>query len=327
VQSLGMPRGRPHQTAAQARDQTLYKLLSALVDHPDGLRFKDWSTAAGVHTDTVSARLPELIEAGLVRKEDKFYKITDKVGVDELDKSSLLKHINESREFASYGGESPMVVSAFPPLPVTLVPRLGNYVEQSLMAFWLQYAASRHWIDARYLTGELPVNGLVDELRRKLPRGVQVLAFSMNYDRVRSGLSKKYVSQILTSFKNSEWGRVPVPERLVMESRALEFLRQKKRVELTDAAEHLEMSIEEAEHLLDGLVDWGASTTQLSERDEQGNPKVVGFPLHLTLSSINPFLTKTEVRKRKYYSPTDAWSQSWIRPGGDIKDLTPRKQA
>jgi hypothetical protein len=326
-----MPRGRYRQTAAIAKEETFRRLLGALAERPEGLRFTDWWRVAGVHKDTLSSWIPQLREAKLVEKVDRIYRLTEDVGLKGYKKSHLLRRITESTSFCFVGGGSALdpaddlIVKstdayAFPPTWLDFL-EIKDLIHRRFMAFLLHRLASHHRIDPRYLTGELPPGGLLRALTEKLPKGTQVLAFTLDFDAMRTLMNEQYLSDLLRFLEQSQ--DMTEINRLALEAKAITFLKTgQSSGELSEIAEHIKIDEKKAEEILDGLVlaSVPASTpTSMNIYDEQGNelrtvplwpqPKRVkrwrGQEVSVEVKQSRRYLHKLTVGKRIYYSLID----------------------
>jgi len=260
-----MPRGRISQSNEKAEKVTFIRLVNALAEHPYGLRFTDWLTVSGVHRDTLSRWIPKLIESDIVEKVDHIYRLTKIIGIKWFKKGRLLRNIDDSRNFCVVGGEwsgslnpadnvrlKSTIGYAFPTTGLDFL-EIKNQIHKRFMAYWLYRMANFFEIDPRYLIDELPKDELIKVLQEKLPTGTQVLAFSIDFDKIRELINVNYISDILNFLKEADYA--DKIHRLALEKKALVFLENRKSpCKLPEIAENLKIDQKEVEQILDSLL-------------------------------------------------------------------------
>jgi len=98
-----MPRGRGKQNVQQAKSDSVQRIETVLKETLSGLHFNELKRKTGLHQDTLSIRLKELIEEGIVRKDGKKYRLSQ-LGDWDLEKRELIDSIESSRNFIVTGG-------------------------------------------------------------------------------------------------------------------------------------------------------------------------------------------------------------------------------
>ena len=120
-----LPRGRTGQTVEEAKRDSESRILKALASHPNGLTFTELKKSTGLHQDTLTNRLDELVGLGLVKKVDRLYLISQ-TGFLERDKQELLRYIDKTGSYTVSLGRG---AEASPKLPIEHVvyPSLTAY--------------------------------------------------------------------------------------------------------------------------------------------------------------------------------------------------------
>ena len=215
-----MPRGRAGQDPYEAKDDSVQRILAALKSNPDGLRFKQLKTVTKLHQDTLTIRLRELVEDGVVIHSGKLYKISS-TGEDDLSRRQFINQIDSTGGMVVVGGRDDSslfrdedvilkstVGYAFP----AISPGVVGSVRRVLHKYWMLHVmtnlASQHKIDPRCLTGEKPLEDMVDELRSSLTKGKLVLAFLIDQAELKERLNLEYVQEILRLAKVEDDNRI-----------------------------------------------------------------------------------------------------------------------
>jgi len=250
--------------------------------------------------------IPELLKEKLVEKVDRTYRLTERVGYDEFQKNLLLRTIEDSSLCVS-GGEGSGSVNpaddvrlkstvgyAFPGVWFSFLSSIQDLVHENFMAYWLYMQADQFKIDPRYLTGELPEDELLSILREKLPKGIQVLAFSLNFDKIRELINEEYISDILRFLRSNYMVEI---DKLALEIKALTFLKNRRSpCELPKIAEHLNTDLEQAEYILDRLViDYSSPPRERLIKDRKGQK------IKIRLEKAKSYLKKTIIGNHIYY--------------------------
>ena len=109
-----LPRGRTGQTIEEAKRDSESRILKALASHPNGLTFTELKKSTGLHQDTLTNRLDDLVGLGLVKKAGRLYLISQ-TGFLERDKQELLRYIDKTRSYVVSLGRG---AEASPKLPI-----------------------------------------------------------------------------------------------------------------------------------------------------------------------------------------------------------------
>jgi hypothetical protein len=258
--------------------------LRALNANPGGLRFKDVKHLTGLHQDTLAIRLRELVDMKLLQQDGRRYRI-NKDGTENLHKRQLISQINASSSLVVVGGPEAGSIHpgddtilkssmgfAFPAAPVDMVGHLSGVVHKYWMLHQLVTMARKHLIDPRCITGEAPIEKLVESLRQNLTRSSQVLAFMIDQEQLRSLLNPEYVREILRIAKVEDESHIETADsqfmnrfrRYGMEYAAIQFLEKNQKSPLQAIAEHLKIPSNEAEQLLDRLEE--AAPREMQQR-------------------------------------------------------------
>jgi DNA-binding transcriptional ArsR family regulator len=100
----------------EAKRDSESRIFKALASHPNGLTFTQLKQSAGLHQDTLTNRLEELVRLGLVKREEvrRVYLIS-RTGFLEREKRELLRYIDRTN---SYVVSLARGADASPKLPV-----------------------------------------------------------------------------------------------------------------------------------------------------------------------------------------------------------------
>lgn len=294
------------KTAEEAKLETQIKVFSSLEKNHHGLRFTDLWKDARIHKDTLATVIPRLLRSKVVEKVNRMYRLTD-LGIQKSYKILLLRKIEECEsELISYEGSSvnaaeevrdkSTISYSFPAIPVEFT--VEELVHRKYLAWWLYQNAGHNKIDPRFLTGELPMEDLVRTLKNKLPEYSQILAFLLDFGKIRDLINEEYVSDILRTLKSSPY--MDDVRRLAREEKVLEYLEHKESyTSISKIAEDLVKSPKETEEILDRLVDKSSQQKRFA-RTLRG-----GAELRVRLGPGKSFLEKRTVKKLVYYRIID----------------------
>jgi len=140
-----LPRGRAEETPQEAKRVSENRIFQALAAKHDGLRFNELKQMTGLHQDTLSNRLRELVAIGAVGKVKRTYQISP-MGLWERDKRELLYYIEKTKSHVIIlPGESSQPVKnviypsitgyAFPAVPPPFLKRLATTFHEQLFCF------------------------------------------------------------------------------------------------------------------------------------------------------------------------------------------------
>jgi len=204
-----LPRGRARQDPYEAKDDSIQRILTALKENPEGLRFRELKKLTRLHQDTLTVRLEELVNEEVVKHPGKLYRISSH-GEDDLSRRQLISQIDstagmvvvgEHDNSSLYADEDVIMNStvgyAFPAISPGVVGDLRKVLHKYWMLHLLTNLASHHKVDPRCLTGEKPEEKTVDELRSSLTSEKLVLAFIIDRGELKNRLNLEYVEEIM----------------------------------------------------------------------------------------------------------------------------------
>lgn len=204
-----MPRGRLKQDPYEAKDDSVRRILVVLMTKPDGFRFKELKKLTGLHQDTLTIRLNDLVEQEIIKHPGKFYKISSK-GEKDLFKRELVGLIESAGTLVSVGGpddaslyldEDVILKStlgyAFPAISAGVVGSLRRILHKYWMLHLVTNLASHGKIDPQCLTGDKPLENVVNELKASVAGTKLVLAFTIDQAELRKRLNLEYVQEIV----------------------------------------------------------------------------------------------------------------------------------
>jgi hypothetical protein len=333
-----MPPGRGFNSPAEAKRDSLKAILRALQDKNDGVRFKEIKSETGFHQSTVSARLKDLIKSGSVEYDpiNKVYRISSD-GLNDLESRELLEVINNSSQMilGSKGGGSvyldedliikSSVAFSYPAIKLTSLGYLKRIIHKYFMLYYIHDLARNHLIDARFLTGDKPLGGLVESLREKMVDKKQVLAFKLDLGKVSEHLSLEYLREVLRVASVEDETGVQSPHTrgvgyfglwrdYAVQERVLEFIGDQGRASIGQVCELLGVEELEAESILDEFLAKGPSGMEVIDNagnlissvnigSEEVEVDVSGESLiKLRITKGRPFLVKSVDKEGIYYS-------------------------
>lgn len=273
-----MPLGRDNKTPKEAKEDSIKAILKALTRNPAGMRFNKIKSETQFHQSTVSARLKELINSKFVEYDpiNRVYRIS-RSGFNDLETRELLEIIEKSSRMilGSKGGGSlnpiedlilkTSVGYSFP----AIKPASLGYLKRILHMFFLLHVlhdlARSHVIDARVLTGEKPLSGLVESLKGNLGDKNQVLAFKIDLGKVAELLSVDYLSELVRIAKLEDeiglqvlGGNVikyyDLWKKYAEQERVLEFIEEQGMASILEVSELLGVDEKMVESILDELL-------------------------------------------------------------------------
>lgn len=178
-------------------------------ENPKGLRFTDLKQLTGLHQDTLTVRLNESVEDGTVHLDDKLYAISSE-GDDDLSRRRLISQIvsaegmvavGEAESASMYPDEdvvlNTIVGYGFPAISPGVVGALRRILQKYWMLHLITTLASNHKVDPRCLTGEKPVEDMVEELKSAMTSKALVLAFLIDQRELRNKLNSEYLKEII----------------------------------------------------------------------------------------------------------------------------------
>jgi hypothetical protein len=173
------------------------------------LRFKELKKLTGLHQDTLTIRLDDLVEQEIIKHPGKLYKILSR-GEDDLFRRELISQIESAGSLVTVGGpddaslyvdEDVILKStlgyAFPAISPSVVGSLRRILHKYWMLHLLTNLASHGKIDPRSLTGERPLENVVNELKASIGVAKLVLVFTIDQAELRKRLNLEYVQEIV----------------------------------------------------------------------------------------------------------------------------------
>jgi hypothetical protein len=210
MQVLSLPRGRIRQDPIQAKADSIIRIESALQANPRGLRFQELKRHTRLHQDTLAIRLPELTDTGQVRKEGRYYLLSEN-GFEDLDKLRLLEAIAACSGFSMSGPGMSLTPSedvilrsslgfAFPGIPPDSLRAIMTIVHKYWMLQLIRFMINNRMIEACRLTPDsidLDTVKIVSEaLKHHMPKE-QILAFRINRDELAARINVEYLRELL----------------------------------------------------------------------------------------------------------------------------------
>jgi len=323
---------------------SIHRIQESLFARKEGLRFSEIKKQTGLHQTTLSKRLKELLSFGYVGYDPikRVYSVSDKTRYDDLETRELLRLIEESVGRLVIGGPhsgslypdddliaKSLISYAFPAVQVDIPGDIGRVVHKYLFLLTISSLARNHKIDPRYLSGEKPIEDLVNELRKIMHPHKQVLAFIVDFEKIIETLNVEYIKEILRiATIESDQGIVsshnPTPylnyfRKYAAEVSALELIRSKEKVRLEDIAKHLGLDVEKTREILDDLlVEYaGPHFMELYDKDGKFKERVKlwpkeeeiqtpgGLAIRMKLQKSKAFLEKISDKSGIYYCLAD----------------------
>lgn len=273
-----MPRGREKETPARAKRESILSILNALNDQREGLPFNALKVRTKLHQDTLSIRSQDLISQGLVEydKVRRLYKISKK-GEEDRYRRWLLELIEKGETYAVAGGPGGGALDpaadlitkstigyAFPTINVASIGNITNLVHKYYALRMLYWLAHNHTIDPRCLTGERPLEELVNQLKQAVKPKQQVLAFVIDHKEIVKNLNIDYLKEILRVAEVEDRSGLGIPwkpnymvkfKQWALELKALEFIQQHGKASLEEIANNIGSTPQETEKVLDDLLE------------------------------------------------------------------------
>jgi len=339
-----MPRGRYKKTPDEAKTDSLRAILKSLQEKTVGKRFGELKNETGFHQSTLSARLKELISKGLVWYDPikRVYRISESGQVD-LETRELIEIIERSSRLilGSIGGASAYpdddliiktsVAYSYPAIKASSVGYLKRIIHKYFVLHLIHGLARNHLVDARLLTGQKPLSGLVDQLRKNLEDKKQVLAFTIDLGKISELMNMDYLKEVvriagvedehgIQSPHDTSMGYFSLWRKYALEAEALEFIMKHGKASLSQLSEYLNIDAVEAESILDGYARaQGPSPSELMVYDDSGNlirsiklgseeeeVKIFeGAVIKLRIDKSMPLLVKYYDKERVYYERSD----------------------
>jgi len=205
-----MPRGRKSQTPSEAKWESHRRILGALEEEPEGLRFTALKGKTKLHQDTLSNRLNGLISSGDLEydKLKRLYSISEK-GRGQIFRFRLLKLIEKDDSYLVIGGpggasvdqaENPVLRStigyAFPAINTSSMVYIKNLVHKYYVLHMLYWLVQSHKTDPRSQTKQRTLEQLENELKQISSRE-QILAFLIDHEQIAMNLNADYLKEIL----------------------------------------------------------------------------------------------------------------------------------
>jgi len=339
-----MPRGRYKKTPEEAKTDSLRAILKSLQEKTVGKRFGELKNETGFHQSTLSARLKELISKGLVGYDPikRVYRISESGQVD-LETRELIEIIERSSRLilGSIGGASAYpdddliiktsVAYSYPAIKASSLGYLKRIIHKYFVLHLIHGLARNHLVDARLLTGQKPLSGLVDQLRKNLEDKKQVLAFTIDLGKISELMNMDYLKEVvriagvedehgIQSPHDTSMGYHGLWRKYAIEAEALEFIMIHGKASLSQLSEYLNIDAGEAESILDGCARaQGPSPGELMVYDDTGNlirsiklgseeeeVKIFeGAVIKLRIDKSMPLLVKFYDKEGVYYKRSD----------------------
>ena len=335
-----MPRGRYKKTPDEAKTDSLRAILKSLQEKTVGKRFGELKNETGFHQSTLSARLKELISKGLVWYDPikRVYRISESGQVD-LETRELIEIIERSSRLilGSIGGASAYpdddliiktsVAYSYPAIKASSLGYLKRIVHKYFMLHLIHELARSHIVDASFLIGDKPLDGLVEQLRKSLEQKKQVLAFTLDLGKVSELMNVGYLKEVaritgledehgIQSTHHESTGYSVLWRKYALEARALEFINEHGGASLSQLSMHLNIDKGEAESILDGLLIKGGDPGEMKVYDDTGNLiqsiklgselqelKIPGGAMiTLKINRPEPLVIKSSVKQEVYYT-------------------------
>jgi DNA-binding Lrp family transcriptional regulator len=218
-----LPRGRVRQDPYEAKDDSIRRILTALELNPEGLRFKELKKITKLHQDTLSVRLEELVDDEVVKHPGKLYKISPR-GEDDLSRRELINHI-ESAGFVVVGGPDDIspytdeeiimkstVGYAFPAISPSVVGALRRVLHKYWVLHLVTSLAANGKIDPRCLTGERPLENMLNDLKSAMTETKLVLGFMIDKRELKQRLNIEYMQEIVRLAKVEDNNHVEIKD-------------------------------------------------------------------------------------------------------------------
>ena len=339
-----MPRGRYRKTPEEAKTDSLKAILKSLQEKKVGKRFGEIKGETGFHQSTLSARLNELISKGFVSYDSikRVYRISES-GHRDLETRELIEIIENSSHLilSSIGGESmypdedliikTSIAYSYPAIKASRLGYLKRIIHKYFMLHAIHDLARNHLVDARLLTGEKPLSGLVEQLRKNLEDKKQVLAFTIDLGKISELMNMDYLKEVvriagvedehrIQSPRDTSMGYYGLWRKYALEAEALEFIMKHGKASLSQLSEYLNIDTGEAESILDGHARaQGPSPGELMVYNDTGNlirsiklgseeeeVKIFeGAVIKLRIDKSMPLLVKYYDKEGVYYERSD----------------------
>ena len=333
-----MPRGRLYLKPEEAKRDSLKAILRALQGKNDGVRFNDIKSETGFHQSTVSARLKDLINSGSVEYDpiNKVYRILNE-GLNDLESRELLEVMNNSSQMilGSKGGGAfyldedliikSSVAFSYPAIKPSSLGYLKRIIHKYFMLHYIHDLARKNLIDARFLTGDKPLSGLIEPLKEIITDKKQVLAFKLDLGKVSDYLSLDYIKEVVRVAGVEDEYCVQSPHtggsgyfdrwrKYAVQERVLEFIEDRGRVSIGQVCELLGVAEGEVELILDKFLlmessgmevvdDAGNLISSVDFGSEEIEVDVSGKSLiKLRITKGRPLLVKSVDEEGVYYS-------------------------
>ena len=321
-----------------AKRESVLKILNKLHKSRDGLRFSELKEKTKLHQDTLSKRLKELVSLGSVQHDiiTKKYSLSEEGWKDKYTKW-LLELIEKATNRVVTGGPEgssaypadnliikSTIGSAFPSINVSSVIDITKVVHKYYMIHTLYWLARNYQIDPRYLIGEKPLEGLVEELKNVVKPRKQVLAFVIDHEAILENLNADYLKEIIRIAtiedksgieRRRQSNYMSTFQKHAMELKILEIVQQHEKVNLKDLARELSTSTDDVEKIADGLLVGYTGPTAMEVYDQKGRfirevqlwpqEKEIktpdGLVLKMRTKKSKAFLKKTVAESTSYY--------------------------
>lgn len=290
-----MPRGRRWKSPEEAKTDSLRAILKLLQEKTVGKRFGELKNETGFHQSTLSARLKELISKELVWYDPikRVYRISES-GLVDLETRELIEIIERSSRLIlrSIGGTSAYpdddliiktsVAYSYPAIKASSLEYLKRIIHKYFVLHSIHDLARNHLVDARLLTGQKPLSGLVDQLRKNLEDKKQVLAFTIDLGKISELMNIDYLKEVvriasvedeygIQSPHDTSMGYYALWRKYALEVGALEFIMETGKASLSQLSEYMNIDTREAESILDRFLVQGRGPGEMMVYDDTGN--------------------------------------------------------
>ncbi len=339
-----MPRGRRWKSPEEAKTDSLRAILKSLQEKTVGKRFGELKNETGFHQSTLSARLKELISKELVWYDPikRVYRISES-GLVDLETRELIEIIERSSRLilGSIGGASAYpdddliiktsVAYSYPAIKTSSLSYLKRIVHKYFVLHLIHGLARNRLVDARLLTGQRPLSGLVNQLRKNLEDKKQVLAFTIDLGKISKLINMDYLHELVRIAGVEDEHGIQSPHdtsirynglwrKYALEAEALEFIMIHGKASLSQLSEYLNIDAGEAESILDGYArSQDPSPGELMVYDDNGNlirsiklgseeeeVKIIeGAVIKLRIDKSMPLLVKFYDKEGVYYERSD----------------------
>lgn len=208
-----MPRGRSRQTPYMARMDSEQRILDALRENMDGLRFNELKKTTGLHQDTLTKRLESLMKEGkVVKSMVKSKYLIGALGIREATALGIIRRMLEEKDrgFDVYGGPGsgsldPLTdlmirnttLFASPGRGVSSLSYLIKVVPESLLFAAMEWISEKKNVRCPERMSDKKLKEVLSELKSREESPVQILAFSIDLKDIVENVTPDVARRIL----------------------------------------------------------------------------------------------------------------------------------